>query len=325
MKKLLFLLPVNIAGRLIIKNLLEGFKENGVQLETIDLLDKNSIKTIRFLNKDDFSFVVSYDYSAVKFKREYNFDIPTINYFSDKIESETSRKCWKNYYEEIKKPENIVFYWDESLVNDAKKEIENLYYLPLFVNTNIYKDLNLKKKYDIMFAGKLYFEERAHSILNLMYRFPYLDFTIFSHPEHFEKSIQDLNNCDQIVLKKAYKGFIADEYQMVQEINKSKIILNFTSQGKESLNYRIYEVLACETFLLTDYKKEMETLFSPGNDIVYYNNDDDLISKVEDYLNNTNFYEPIIKAGRQVVEKKYSHKIAAQKMLETIFINSLYR
>lgn len=318
MKKMLFLLPESIIGRLIIKNLCEGFKENGVEVETLDMFERYYYQKIDALKIEDFSFLVSYDYSAIKFKKDLEFEIPTINYFSDKIQSETSGRYWQHYYDDLKLPENIVFYGDDALTESAKNEIDNIFYLPLFVNTNIYKNLNLETEYDIMFAGNLCFEGRLQALLGLIYKFPDLKFGIFSYQRHFEEAINKLNEADQNILRDAHKGFIPNEIDMAIEINKSRVLLNFTSQGKESLNYRIFETLACEKFLLTDHKKEIDTLFSPNADIVCYNGLDDLNCKIEDYLNNSNSYDSIIKNGKQAVDERFSHIVAAKKILDML-------
>lgn len=65
----------------------------------------------------------------------------------------------------------------------------------------------------------------------------------------------------------------------------SKINLNITAKSiRTGLPLRIYDILACGGFLITNYQAELTNYFVPGTDLEYYTSEDDLLSKVEYYL-----------------------------------------
>ena len=316
MSKLLCLLPDNIAGRLIINSLIEGFKHYKIELEVIDKLTTNF--NYYNLDKSQFSYLISHDYSALELNYQLKLNIPTINYFSNTLGRNLSYRGRNKYFDQLCNPKNYFFYWDKVLTERSKNKIPNISYMPLFVNTSIYKNIKIKKDYDIMFAGSIAHGKRLKTLQYIINSFSKLNIAIFSYPEHYLQAIEHLNSKEKTNFKACYKGFITDENAMTKEINKSKIVINFTTQGISNLNLRVYEVLACETFLITDFRAEILDLFTPEEDIIYYKNLKDLCNIIETYLKQPEQYAHIIKAGRTTIENKYSNKIAAGKILEKI-------
>lgn len=318
MKKFLGILPESIAGRLIISGLLDGFEKIGYQVYRFDQL-KQSLKEFKnIVGKDKYDFLLSYNYTALEYRAYLNLNIAVINYFSDVIESDLAGKKWQKYYKELKTPSTYTFYWDKKLTGELQKKIHNINYLPLFVNTDIYRNLNLKTEYDLMFAGRLTFENRLELLLLIENHFPDARIALYCYPDHFEQILKLIDNKKKDRFKAFYKGFIEKDTEMAKAINMSKIVVNTTSQGKGSLNYRLFETIACEKFLLTDYKDEINNLFSPGDDIIYYKNEEELLYYIKDYLANPDKYLNIIKSGRKTVEKNYDSKIAAKKIVDII-------
>ncbi|HAV43616.1 TPA: hypothetical protein DCX15_06350 [bacterium] len=67
--------------------------------------------------------------------------------------------------------------------------------------------------------------------------------------------------------------------------NASKINLNITkTQLKTTINQRVFDVAACKSFLLTDYRRDLGSLFEVGNEVVYYKDERDLRHKIQHYL-----------------------------------------
>ena len=65
----------------------------------------------------------------------------------------------------------------------------------------------------------------------------------------------------------------------------SKINLNITAKAIHTgLPLRVYDVLACEGFLITNYQSELTDYFIPGTDLECYTSEEDLLTKVEYYL-----------------------------------------
>ena len=313
-KKILALLPESIGGRLTIASLFKGFEQCGFELKIIDVL-KDAEDVIISLNMNDYEFLVSYDFVGVKFKTDFGLEIKTINYFSDVIESDCSGKYWQKYYEKLKDRDNLVFYWDKMLTKKAKN-MANIHYLPHAVDIKTYKNLHMKSEYDVMFAGRLTYGIRTERFLNLIKALPNVKFALYCFPNHLDAVCEKLSASDSEILQSIYKGFIDTEEKMSVAINKSKIVINYTSQGVGSLNYRLFQVLACEKLLLTDYRSELNELFKIGYDIIYYENDFHLAEKINDYLQNPEQYEEIIQIGRKTIEEKFSSEVAVKQILK---------
>jgi spore maturation protein CgeB len=224
-----------------------------------------------------------------------------------------------DYYQYLKEDDNYTFYWDRRLTELKKNEIKNIFYMPHFVNTAVYKNLNLKTEYDLMFAGRLDTDFRLDTVLYLMRKFEHLDFAWFAIEKHYEDALSRVKTPkDAELIQRNYRGFIDTEEQMAVEINKTKIVFNFNAQALGALNYRTFQVIACEKLLLSDYREEAKELFSIGENFVCFNTIADLEEKINYYLNNENEYKKITKAGRKIVEKNYSSSVCVDKMLKSI-------
>ncbi len=102
----------------------------------------------------------------------------------------------------------------------------------------------------------------------------------------------------------------------------SKINFNCTSQQmKGAVNQRVFDVPACNGFILTDHRYQMEKLFEPGKEIAVYNSIDEIPQLVEKYLKDEPARKQIIKAARKRILAEHTYdcrlKVLIQNMRET--------
>lgn len=93
----------------------------------------------------------------------------------------------------------------------------------------------------------------------------------------------------------------------------SVINFNCTSQQmKGAVNQRVFDVPCCGAFLLTDYRRQMEALFEPGKEIVYYEHPDQIPGLIDLYLNAPDMRRAVAEAARKRVlaEHTYDHRMA---------------
>lgn len=83
-------------------------------------------------------------------------------------------------------------------------------------------------------------------------------------------------------------------------VGQSKINLNFTEGGTSD---RTYKVLASKGFLLTEPWPNMELDFIDGQDLVTFNNAEELKEKIDYYLNNEEERLRIAGSGHNAVQK----------------------
>lgn len=311
---ILGILPHSIGGRLTISSMFDGFVQNGHSVEIYDELKQNNF--LEFISGKNYDFISGYDFSPVKLKADNNLNIPLISYFSDEIESFASGAGddWEKYLPCLNNEDNYTFYWDKILAK--KSDIKNLYYMPHFVNTEIYFPANVEKDYDIMFAGRLDTDYRLNFFIELMQHFPKFKFAWFAIDKHYQDALSRTDEKD--LLKKAYKGFIDNEKDMALNINKSKIIFNINSQGVSSLNYRTIQAMACKTLMISDFREEINMF---KGDLPFYINFGDLIDKITYYTENEKAYEYTVNKCYETTSQHLNSKVCVKQILDVVMTN----
>lgn len=80
-------------------------------------------------------------------------------------------------------------------------------------------------------------------------------------------------------------GLVKTLTEMPLVFYNSKINLNITSKSiRTALPLRIFDVLACGGFLLTNYQSELTDYFTIGTDLECYTSEDELLAKTDYYL-----------------------------------------
>ncbi len=122
-----------------------------------------------------------------------------------------------------------------------------------------------------------------------------------------------INQLDKFNIKKDI-FVIGDD--MVRSINSYKI--HFNANISNDINYRTFETTGCGTFLLTNYTPGLEKLFKIGEEIVIYDNIDDLGEKVKYYLNNESERIKIENAGYERSRKDHTYDERAKLLIKII-------
>lgn len=305
--KILFILPHSIAGRLIVSSIKDGFETFGFECSFYDEIYGGEF--LEEFSKKDYKYLISYDFTAINLKIKNNIKVKTLNFFGDKIQDPHSGEGWDKLYNELFSPDNLSFFWDKE---DIKVENNpQMIYLPHFVNTEIYKNLNLKKEFDVMFMGRLDTDYRLKTFESVLKKFKSVAY--YSIERHYKDALSRLPEISKPLLIKAYQGFIDNEEDMATAINKAKIVVNFNEQGTSSLNYRTIQTMSCETMHIGDYRKEGVEYFKEN--YIYYKNLEEMLEKTEYYLANLDSACKINKEIRKIIEKDFSHRAGAQAMI----------
>ncbi|MCM1157886.1 MAG: glycosyltransferase [Bacteroidales bacterium] len=97
----------------------------------------------------------------------------------------------------------------------------------------------------------------------------------------------------------------------------SKINLNITIKSIQSgIPLRVFDVLGCKGFLLTNYQKEIEDYFEPGKDLVVYDSLADLREKIAYYLEHEEERRQIAENGYRKVCESFTYDIVIKEILE---------
>lgn len=305
-KKILAILPISIGGRLTTSSIIDGFKQNGCDVTVFDeLFDEHLPKLL----KRKFDFILGYDFSGLKIKIDNGLDIKSINYFSDDIRSKTSGPEWSKYLKYLDDSDNFIFYWDKVLT--GYENFPKIFYMPHFVNFDIYKDLGITPKFDLMFAGRLDTDYRLSFFEELILKLPKLKVAWYAIEKHYEDAKK--RSLYPEIIDLCYQGFIDNEEDMAKAINNSKIVFNMNSQGISSLNYRTFQTVACKRLLISDYREEL-ALFE-GN-MPFYEDFSDLIFKIESYLEDKNAYDKVVQNCYEIALRSHNSKDCTRYMLK---------
>ncbi len=184
-----------------------------------------------------------------------------------------------------------------------KDGIKNTFFIG-GANLNMFKPLNIKKKYDVTFIGNP-IRDRPDFLRFLIKN--NINVKIFSE---LWSSYPDL--------KDAWGGFL-DEKKITEIINSSKINLNFSKtfikcKKNTQMKGRIFEVLACKSFLLTEHFDGIE-LYLDGADKISFKTKKELLEKINYFLKNEEEREKLT----QKLHRKIIKEFVWEKHLEKAF------
>lgn len=116
------------------------------------------------------------------------------------------------------------------------------------------------------------------------------------------------------------RGLAKTATEMPLIFNNSKINLNITAKSiRSGLSLRVFDVLGCNGFLITNYQEELPEYFSIGEDLEAFASEDELISKIEYYLVHENERNEIAQNGFEKVKRLHNWEIRVTQILETAF------
>jgi spore maturation protein CgeB len=100
----------------------------------------------------------------------------------------------------------------------------------------------------------------------------------------------------------------------------SKINLNMTAKSiRTGLPLRIFDILSCGGFCLTNYQTELTDYFTPGVDLDYYTSEDDLLSKVDYYLSHEKERKEIASNGLLTASTNHNYPERLLQMLSLAY------
>lgn len=115
-------------------------------------------------------------------------------------------------------------------------------------------------------------------------------------------------------------GFARTHSEMPLIFNRSKINLNITSKAiRSAIPLRIWDILGCGGFCLTNYQSELADYFVPGEHLDYYDSMESLMEKTEYYLSHDKERRDIAENGRELIRSGHTWTYRVELMLETAF------
>lgn len=133
---------------------------------------------------------------------------------------------------------------------------------------------------------------------------------------HFSVDLYTGSDADALPVHN--RGRVKTLTEMPQVFAHSKINLNMTCKSiRNGIPLRVFDVLGCGGFLLTNYQNDLSECFTIGEDLDIYTSPDDLLSKCEYYLSHEKERKEIAANGYQKVLNHYTYEKQLQKMLSS--------
>lgn len=124
------------------------------------------------------------------------------------------------------------------------------------------------------------------------------------------------DNKDERLPKINQCGYVDYYTQMPQVFRNAAINLNISLKTiRTGIPLRVFDILGCGGFLITNYQEELFDFFEPGVDLVVYEDLKDLVLKVDYYLRHEEERKAIAENGR----KKAKESCSFISRLEKIF------
>ena len=216
----------------------------------------------------------------------------------------------KGYLEGLMAAQEQVYGWfflEEALsdeaVRDVAKNAGNFY--PVFSNLHDETYLTDKALLAQFYMGnKIAANERFHVMDRLSRRFPVALYTA-----------SDTSRLPRV----ENRGTVKTLTQMPIVFCESDINLNITAkQIRSGLPFRIFDVLSCGGFLITNYQNELPEFFNMGEELVSYGSYEELEELTAYYLEHKEERKNIARAGYEAVKKRHSFPLRISQMLEMI-------
>ncbi|WP_419577119.1 CgeB family protein [Roseburia hominis] len=225
----------------------------------------------------------------------------------------------RNSYDKIKSrlPEYLRGYFDA--VMEAQLNISGANIVEPMLTTNILEQL---QEY-----FQLEKSEGSFSDLGLIFQTTVLGFKIaeierrralIELSKHYRVNVYSNSDVSDL-LRIQYCGSVDYWSEMPKVFRMSKINLNFTIPNiKSGIPLRIWDVLGCGGFLLTNYQAEIPYYFKEGEDLVCFDGLEDLCEKVGYYLEHEEERKRIAWNGYRKVREKHSYIERIRTILDTV-------
>ena len=217
---------------------------------------------------------------------------------------------------------NCIPYYDKIFISDTGHEIEwkdlgaqNVIRLPLSAGSpktfqKVISKSENSKIYDVTFVGRL---DRLHyhriNTLNFLIS-QGVDLNIWTWDES-KGYLKEFPLVESRIIGSAYGK------EMVKVLAQSKIVLNIHILTQPcGGNLRLFEIPSAKSFQIAD--KCPSDWFLDGNEIVLYKNNDDLLNKINYYLNNEQERINITNNGYNRVLKEHRYEYRVKKLLKFV-------
>lgn len=115
-------------------------------------------------------------------------------------------------------------------------------------------------------------------------------------------------------------GRVKTHTEMPLVFHESRINLNMTAKSiRSGIPLRVWDVLGCQGFLISNYQAEIPEYFVPGEDLVLYSSKEELLDLTDYYLSHSAERNEIAHNAYEKIKTHHTYPIRLTEMLEAAF------
>lgn len=301
----------------------EEIKKNGQ-----GQMNKDLIKKCKEFRPDlVFTFLFEEEIYPETFKKIKEYSSASITWMAD------DKWRWEIFGKKYCKNFDYVITTDPEAIKKYESiGYENAILSQWAIDTNIYKNKNLKKDINVSFVGrsnpwrKFIVKELSKKGIKVeCYGFEWQNGRVTQEEmiDIFNRSKISLNLSNSVKFNFKYlldinfswnssKNFLRNIYSVFgPQINTI-----LSKKRKEDIKARFFEVVGCGGFLLSYDVEYLSDYFESGKELVTYDNLGDLSSKIEFYLNNEEEMEEIALKGYKRVVNEHTYEERFSKIFD---------
>ena len=181
------------------------------------------------------------------------------------------------------------------------------------LNLDLFKPLNLEKKYDLSFVGQQY-PPRVELMKHLI-------------SQGIRVNVWGPGWLNYPEFREHIKGGAIGVEKYIEVMNQSKIILGLIKNkyGNPHISHRPFEAGACKAFQLLDYAPGYWPYLKKDKEVVMFRDKHDLIKKIKYYLKNESKREKIAENCYKKIIKNYDITLTLKEFFKKILENKARR
>lgn len=118
-------------------------------------------------------------------------------------------------------------------------------------------------------------------------------------------------------------GTVNTHTQMPLIFHHSQINLNITAKSiRSGLSLRIWDILGCQGFLISNYQSEIPDYFTPDEDLVMYSSKEELLELTSYYLAHPEKCREIAKNAYEKIKQYHTYPVRLSQMIELAFFQN---
>lgn len=188
----------------------------------------------------------------------------------------------------------------QNIIDDFKAHMPNYYTYPMdnfMTDEMIISQLYIGNKISVMERHRLLYELSSH-------------FSVDLYTGSDTTALPLINN----------RGFAKTLTEMPIIFHESKINLNPTSKAiRSGIPLRVFDIMACEGFVLSNFQNELSELFVAGEDFDFYTSMDEAVEKTHYYLEHDSIRCEIANNALKKVSELYNYPRRLDEMLKIAF------